>query len=258
MARKPTLSPSRISTYLACPVKYRWTYVDSRGHWYSRAKSYYSFGLTLHRVLEAFHTSGDRGVPTAHEAIAAMEENWLDAGYSSPDEMADAIGEGKQILERYVEQQRVPTAAKTLCVEKTFKLDFDDFRLLGRVDRVDEHPDGSLEIVDYKSGRQTVTDEDVASDLAMGCYQLLVRHKHPDRRVFATIHALRTGDKASAELDDAALAELRGDLQFIGTEILNRDYPNVAPIPKRLCSGCDFLPLCRKHPDFDACLVEDA
>ncbi|MBW7928955.1 MAG: PD-(D/E)XK nuclease family protein [Fimbriimonadaceae bacterium] len=103
MARKPTLSPSRISTYLACPVKYRWTYVDSRGHWYARAKSYYSFGLTLHRVLEAFHSSGDRGVPTAHEAIAAMEENWMDAGYSSPDEMADAIGEGKQILERYAE-----------------------------------------------------------------------------------------------------------------------------------------------------------
>jgi RecB family exonuclease len=68
------------------------------------------------------------------------------------------------------------------------------------VDRVDEHHDGALEIVDYKSGRESVTEEDVAGSLALGVYQLLLKRKYPDRRVFATLVALRTGSQASHEL----------------------------------------------------------
>ena len=62
--------------------------------------------------------------------------------------------------------------------------------------------DGALEIVDYKSGRLGMTEEDVKGALAMSIYQLLVKRTHPDRRVFATIHALRGGVTASASFDD--------------------------------------------------------
>ncbi|HCE00424.1 MAG TPA: hypothetical protein DER07_05235, partial [Armatimonadetes bacterium] len=84
MARKPTLSPTKISTYLACPSKYRWTYVDERGRWYIRSKSYFSFGTTLHKVLQRFHDSRDAGVQTVGQALAAYEESWIEAGFESP------------------------------------------------------------------------------------------------------------------------------------------------------------------------------
>ena len=71
MARKQTLSPSKITTYLACPVKFGWTYLDPRGKWYLKSKSYYSFGSTLHKVLERFHNAGDTGVTTVGDALQA-------------------------------------------------------------------------------------------------------------------------------------------------------------------------------------------
>ena len=249
--RKPTLSPSKITTFLACPVKYRWTYVDDRGKWYLRSKSYYSFGSTLHRVLQRFHDAGDTGVTTQAEVLAAYEENWIDAGFSSAEEMAEAFGEGKQILTRHVQRiAEIPRAAKTLYVERQFRWDMGEFALIGRIDRIDEHDDGSLEIVDYKSGRESVSQDEVATDIAMCCYQLLIRKLFPDRAVHATILALRSGESSSAAMTEDELGEFEQDLRKLGLEILNEEYNELVPVFKPLCPHCDFLPLCRKHPEF--------
>jgi len=251
VARKPTLSPSKISTYLACPVKYRWTYADMRGRYYLRARSYYSFGTTLHRVLERFHDSGDAGVTTTHEALAALEESWIDAGYGSAQEMQEALGEGRAIVESYVDRVTLePTTARTLFVERTLRMDMGDWELLGRIDRLDEREDGTLEIVDYKTGPEAVCTEDVLGDLALGCYQLLVRDRYPGKPVVATLVALRSGERATASLSEEETQELLGDLRFLGDQILHREYAEITPIFKGLCRHCDFLPLCRQHPDF--------
>jgi len=106
-----------------------------------------------------------------------------------------------------------------------------DVTLSGRIDRVDEHHDGSLEIVDYKSGRETVSEEDVAKSLAMSVYQLLLKHLHPDRRVFATLVALRTGARASWELLEDARTELAAECLKIGETLRTKDWEQVLPSP---------------------------
>lgn len=257
MPRKPTLSPSKISTYLACPSKYKWTYIDERGKWYLRSHHYYSFGTTLHRVLQRFHDEQDQGVETVQQAVVAVEESWIDAGYRSSAEMEEAMGLGKEIVATYVEQTiQSPSDGRVLLVEKQLRMDLGPFVLIGRLDRVDEYPDGTLEIIDYKSQRKNLTDEDVATDLAMNCYQLLVRHHYPDRPVRASIIALQAMKKCTAQLTDEEADRLRTDLLTLGEEILNRDYEMLEPTPKPLCLDCDFLALCSKHPEFDASALE--
>ena len=251
VARKPTLSPTKISTYLACPTKYMWTYVDPKGRIYMRAKSYFSFGSTLHNVLQRFHDSGDAGVTTIEEVQAAYEESWIDAGFASAEEMAEAFGEGREILERYVVEHKTrKTEAKTLFVEKQVRADFGDFVLMGRVDRVDEFPDGRLEIVDYKSGRDDVESADVANDLAMSVYQLLLRRQFPGRAVCATIIALRTGRSATCELSDEQIASIDEDIRQLANEILTANWEKRPIVKKPLCDRCDFLTLCSKTPGF--------
>ena len=252
MARKPTLSPTKITTYLACPVKFKWTYIDARGRWYLRSKSYYSFGTSLHRALERFHDSGDVGVGTTEEAVAALEESWIDAGYRSADEAAEALGEGREIVARYVEEQlRSERKAKTLFTERQMRHDLGDFALIGRLDRLDEREDGALVVVDYKSGRSDVDPEEVRMDIAMNCYALLVKRKYPDRPVHGTIVAIRTGRSGTASWTDGELDLFESDLRRLGAEILAEDYPELHPTFKALCPHCDFLPLCRHDPDFE-------
>lgn len=251
MAAPPSLSPSKITTYLACPTKYRWTYVDSRGRLYLKSKSYFSFGTSLHKALQRFHDSQDQGVSTIEEAKAALEESWIDAGYANAEEMSEALAEGKEILSSYVEQVlTAPVTAKTLYLEKTFRTTLDGFVLLGRLDRVDEWDDGSLEILDYKTGRSGVTSDEAAQDLALNVYQLLLKKHHPERAVCASIIAVRSGEKGTFSLTDQELSDLESDLNSLGKEILNRDYENLRPKPKSLCPQCDFLALCKRDPDF--------
>lgn len=246
------MSPSKLSTYLVCPVKYRWTYLDERGKWYLRSKSYFSFGSSLHQVLQRFHDSNDTGVTTTHEAVSALEEDWISAGYASQDEMQQALAEGKDILTGYVERHEArQVSSQTILVERQMRADLGEFVLIGRIDRLDEHEDGSLEIVDYKSGRQVVTEEEIGQDLAMSIYQFLVREKFPGRPVRATIIALRSGSQATAELTDPEIEAFIYDLKDLANEILSKDFENVRPVVKPHCPTCDFLPLCRKDPEFE-------
>ncbi len=250
MSRKPSLSPSRITTYLACPLKYRWTYVDPRGKWFLRAKSYYSFGLSLHAVLQRFHDSEDAGVQTTDEAIASLEENWVSAGYSSPEEAAEALAEGRELITAYLESPSSATpGAQTLFVEKQLRTDLGSFSLVGRIDRVDERADGSVEIIDYKSGEKW-TENALKEDIALNCYAMLLRTIIPDKQIFTSIVSLKSGDKCSVEATTAALEDFKNDLVFIGSEIVNREYHEITPCVKGICQKCDFLPLCQRNEDF--------
>ena len=188
---------------------------------------------------------------TTHQAVAALEESWIDAGYGSQEEMMQALSEGKAMIETYIEGFRAkPVTAETLYLEKRLRLDMGEFDLIGQVDRVDCHEGGGMEIVDYKSGRSTVVPEDIESDLALNCYALLVKGKHPSVLISGTIIALRTGQCATHTFDLDALARFREDLVVLGKEILHRDYASLVPLKKELCDDCDFLALCRKHPEY--------
>jgi DNA helicase-2/ATP-dependent DNA helicase PcrA len=226
-------------------------FVDPRGRWFRRAKPYFSFGSTLHKVLQRFHEEGGVGAVTKEVLLANYEASWIEAGYDSEAESQRHQALGRELLDTYYERlAERPTEARPVYVERMLRFDMGPFILAGRVDRVDEYPDGRLEIVDYKSGRDSVTADDVRDDLAMSAYQLLLRRTHPEHPVFATIHALRGGESASYELSDAELAHFEEDLRLLGEEILSCEFESLTPSYKDLCRSCDYVALCKKWPEY--------
>lgn len=204
--------------------------------------------------MERFHDEGDQGVTTVGDALRIYEESWIDAGFASAEEMQEAYGEGKEIVAAVIAEEEVArreSGVRTLAVEKLLKRDLGPFELIGRVDRLDEYPDGRIDIVDYKSGRASVTEAQVKDDLAMACYQLLAHSMFPDRPVTATIHALRAQARATTSLSVAELEEFERDIIQIGQTILSASIDDYSPRPKPLCEGCDFLALCKKDPRYE-------
>ena len=183
MPRKPTLSPTRISTYLECAMKYRYIYHDKVGRFYLRARPGYSFGGTLHQVLQGFHEEArlTGAAQSVERMVEEVDAKWISAGYELAEQEAEFRAASDEILRAYHGDatRRLEENVRTIYTEKTLTADMGSFRLQGRVDRVDLHPDGTLEIVDYKSGRMEASAEQVAESLAMSVYQLIVRQKQP-------------------------------------------------------------------------------
>jgi RecB family exonuclease len=248
--RKPELSPTRIKTFLACKMMYRYEYIEKLGRFYHRARAGYTFGATLHQTLQTFHDAGGAAAVPVEELVETLETTWRSHGYASPTQEQEHREAAVQILETYhaAAEARAETT-RTFLTEKMLKYDMGIFVLTGRIDRIDEHlADGALEIVDYKSGRLTVDEDDVREALAMTVYQLLAKRNYPDRRVLATIHALRGGVSASISYTDDELAEIEDDLRGIGIEIIETDFDPVRPAPlPGVCPYCDFLPICERY-----------
>lgn len=246
-ARKPTLSPTRINTYLECAVKYRYIYQDKLGRFYSRARAGYSFGTTLHHVLQDFHTQG--ATQTPEELVSGLEQSWVATGYKTPEQEKEHQEAGKEIVQAYhaAHQARREAKVETIATEKTISCDMGRFKLSGRVDRIDRHADGLLEVIDYKSGRWDTSVEEVANSLAMCCYQLILKRNHPESRVCGTLYCLRSGIQATYALEGDALEAFARDILEIGAEILDTDYTQLVPVPNKSCPDCDFLPLCKRY-----------
>ncbi len=260
MPRKSTprtlvLSPTRIRIFRECEAQYRLEYIDRLGKIFHRPRAGFSFGTSLHRTLENFHAAGGAAHVTAEELDESLVRLWIPEGYTSQAEREQYWNEARRIVADYhreaVERASVPGAPPEptlLYTEKSLRFPIaDGIALSGRIDRVDQHHDGSLEIVDYKSGRTEVSEDDVRGSLALNIYQLLLHRLHPDVRIKATLVALRTGARASHELTPDERDALEAECLDVGERILAREWDSVVPEPCDHCPRCDFQPWCQRY-----------
>ena len=248
--KKLQLSPTRIGSFLTCRMMYKYDYLDKIGRFFHRARAGNSFGATLHQALQGFHEAGGAATEDAAQLGERVIDNWRSAGFKSPEEETQHKELAVTVMQQYhLQAQERADTTRLFLSEKMLKRDMGLFVLTGRVDRIDEHlTDGALEIIDYKSGRSEVTENQVRNALAMCIYQLLAKRQWPERRVYATIHALRTGAQASVELSDDELNAWEETLNEIGREIIEKDWDAVRPayLPD-ICPTCDFLPKCDRY-----------
>ncbi|MFN7016091.1 MAG: RecB family exonuclease [Fimbriimonadales bacterium] len=243
--RKPTFSPTKITTYLTCRIKYHWAYMTPYGRWMRRPNPAFAFGANLHRALEYFHNAGGAAKLSPDEFRHALERLWSHAGFETHEQSEAYKQTGLQLAQQYYQTQaQQPPEAVVLFTERTLRRDMGRYVLVGRIDRVDEHPDGTLEIIDYKSGRTQVNEAQVRNDLALHCYALLLQERYPNRPLRIALYALRANKKVAVPVAAETLAEFRELLDSLVAQILDEDWEVLNPKWLPECPDCEFLELC--------------
>jgi len=246
--RKPTFSPTKLTTYLTCRIKYHWAYMTPYGKWMRRQHPAFAFGTNLHRALQYFHSAGGAEKLSPDEFHQAIHQLWSHAGFETTEQSEAFKQTGLELAQQYYQTQREqPAEAIVLFTERMLRRDMGRYVLIGRIDRVDEYPDGTLEIIDYKSGRSQVSEEQVRNEFALHCYALLVQEHYPDRPLKIAIYALRPNKKVSLALSADTLEEFRELLNRLVEQILEEDWSLLNPhwIPE--CAECEFRALCVRH-----------
>jgi RecB family exonuclease len=231
------LSYSSMSTYELCPLQYKLRYLDGRP---GRRTPALAFGESLHEALRRFHAQPVPVPPTVAQLMGFLDEAWERSVYASRDEERAYRDHAREVLTAYhrdnVTGFRVPVA-----LEQRFQIDVDGVTVSGVIDRMDRHPDGSYEIIDYKTNRRLPPRKYIERDLQLSIYYLAAWEVWgilPDR---LTLYFLLPGQPMTVTRKPQDLDVTRSRIAEVAEGIKAGRF---LPQENRLCDWCDYQAQC--------------
>jgi putative RecB family exonuclease len=264
----PALSYSSYRTYLECPQRWKFLYLDKLPE---TPRGYFTFGRVVHSVLEELvrplvvPTARRMGeadsqrtldewhapaAPTAGEPwmtpeglLALYDRYWTGDGYVSVEEEARYRALGRDLLLRYYEHL-LQERPRPVAVEEHLEARWNGIPVHGYIDRIDRTDTGGLEIVDYKTSRE-LSNEDAKDSDQLSLYQVLVESNYTEPVERLTLYHLRSLTPLRTEPRDRdSLTTLHDRLGTVSDGIRTDAFE---PNPGRHCARCDFRSLC---PEF--------
>jgi DNA helicase-2/ATP-dependent DNA helicase PcrA len=228
------LSASDIDTYRICPLKYKFARVFRIPQ---EPTIHQRFGIVLHQVLERFHQQSDRSLEALMDLFYA---SWRRSGFGDSDDELQFRERATQALRAYWERDR-DSDSEAVWFERSFAFKIGPHLLRGRVDRVDRHPDGTFELIDYKTGRAK-TEEELKEDVQLSVYQMGARESWGLETSAQSYFYVLTGEKVPVEHSEEELDRVRSTVSDIAGGILKQRF-EPTPSPD-VCRFCDYRIIC--------------
>jgi DNA helicase-2/ATP-dependent DNA helicase PcrA len=235
------LSASDIDTYRTCPLKYKFARVFRIPQ---EPTLHQRFGILVHQVLERYHAS-DPTHSSTHPSLPALlgllEAGWRRGGFGDSEEERQLRGKASSALTRYHERFQ-SEAAKPVWFERQFTFKLGRHVLRGRVDRVDQLPDGGYELIDYKTGRPK-TPEQLTDDVQLSLYAVGAREAWHLEASEQAYYYLLDDQKVAVPAGDGNRADWVCD---VATEVAEGiQSQGFEPTPSfAACSMCDYRLVC--------------
>ncbi len=246
-------APSRLTTYLACPRRYRLGYLDRPAPRRGPPWGHNSVGASVHTALARWWEL-PRERRTPEEGGALLVRSWLTDGFRDRAQLVAARERSRAQVERYlagVDPDDEPIGVERTLVARTARAS-----LWGRVDRLDDRPGEGVVVVDYKTGRSVLTVDDARSSLALAVYAAAAARtlRRPCTRV--ELHHLPTGDRLVWDHTEESLAEHLRRADDLAAELAGLDERHAAGMsraeadaafPARVgaqCGWCDVRSWC--------------
>ena len=252
-----TCTPTRLTTWLDCPRRYRMNYLDRPVPPKGPPWAHNSLGASVHNALAAWWR-----LPLARRTVEAagalLDQGWITEGYASDAQSARYRAWARGMVEAYV--AGLDPAEEPAGVERTVATRTNVIAVSGRIDRLDARPlpDGRTElvVVDYKTGRHVLSVDDARSSLALALYALAAGRvlRRDCRRV--ELHHLPTGQVFGWEHTAESLGRHLRRAEEVAAECAEADERKRAPLPPEkfdevfpprpgpACGWCDFLRHC--------------
>jgi putative RecB family exonuclease len=245
-----SLSPSRLSDFQACPKRYQYASIERipQPASYASAK-----GRFAHYVFEQLFNlrAEERTIEKAREAIpAAIDEILTDdvrLDIAMDDEMMTRLlTETDQIITTYFAMED-PTQITSEGVELRLGVTINGAPLFGILDRLDRDADGSLTIVDYKTGGLPNRNFDSQTFANAELYAALCEVGLGEKATKIRLMYVAKGESIERNVSDVVV-RARSQSAANAWEKINRHY-NDGEFPAtpsvRSCRFCAYKDLCR-------------
>lgn len=246
------ISASQVATYLGCPLKYRFQYVDKIPRpWRAAAMA---FGTSIHAAVEWFHKERLAGrTPDFSEVLKVFDADWYAQNVEplvfSERESREGLAEkGRAMLQLYVESTN---GARPAAVEQPFELDLADpetgevleVRLRGIVDLVEE---GDV-LVDLKTAGRTLESGGLERHLQLSTYALaffLLRGSVPKLRLDMLLKTVKP--RLERHETTRSIEDLSWTARLIREVSLAIETEHFFPNPSWRCTECEYFAHCQQ------------
>lgn len=240
------ISYSALETFKICPAKYKYQYLDKIKVPKSKQAL---FGTLIHDCLKMFHEPSRPTPPLEDELLKYFTEKWDSSVYQDEQEEAFAFHQGIQLLKRYYlknQKQNFNIVNLEMPFQVPVAEEEDLHQITGRIDRIDKLPDGSFEVIDYKTAKKMPPQETVDKNLQLSIYYLGMTNRWPflktgNRPVKLSLYYLIHDEKLSTVRNNQQVKESQQEILSIISQIKNSDFE---PRTNPLCPWCFYQPHC--------------
>jgi RecB family exonuclease len=250
-------TPTRLTTWVDCPRRYRFTYLDRPPPPKGPPWAHNSLGASVHLALAGWHrlAARDRSIEAAGRLL---EHAWLRDGFRDDVQAANTKARAREMVMRYV--ATLDPDVDPLGIERTVGMRTEMLAVSGRLDRLDlrDGPDGGvLVVVDYKTGRRDLTVYDARSSLALALYALAAGRTFHRDCVRVELHHVPSGEVISHEHTAESLQRHLARAEAIGVEAGAADAAFRAGVsspeaddlfPTKVSSSCRYCDFVRSCP----------
>jgi RecB family exonuclease len=238
---KIPLSGSKIELYQTCPRKFYFTWIRKTGKT-GRQSAHLSFDQTLHAVLKSYYLEKTPdGQFRLDRLLSLLDQNWDSRGYESPEQQAEFRGTAQTALRNYFARY-CQQPSRHLEVDYFFKVDLAGGEYSGKIDRVDRHPDGTLELIDYKTGKAPLGGaSELEQSLSLQLLFLASESIWPGKVKKITLVYLKDDSSISIIRNQNEMAMAKKRYLDLGEAIYKGKFD---PVRSAACNYCDFQELC--------------
>jgi len=244
-----SLSPSRASDFMTCPLLFRFRSIDRLPEEPSVAAVR---GTLVHRALETLFDlpASERTVDAASglvtRAFREMEKQEPEAADTMrPGPGEEPVLDVAGLLDAYFaleDPRRLEPHARELAVSAQIE---ESFEVRGFIDRVDRSPDGLIRIVDYKTGRSPGPGYESKAMFQMRFYALAWWRMTGDVPRLLQLMYLGNGEVLRYEPDEDELSSTQRKVLALRDAISRAaDTGAFDPSPSRLCDWCSHRAVC--------------
>lgn len=253
LVAKDTLKPlkityvsySQIQTFDICPLHYKLHYLL---HVPTPPQPALNFGISIHATLREFYERAMQGETISKNDIPNIFDSfWTTEGYHGRQHAQAAYAGGLTMLTKYIEKNFTPKKLP-IALEHPFQFSLGGIRVGGRMDRIDRLSDGSIEIIDYKTGRNSIEEKQIKNNLQLSLYTLAAKNipevpQHTNiSSIKVSLHYIETGKIVSGILT-------KEDLENASKKILAKvkeiETSNFACSKSIFCQNCEYKMLCQ-------------
>jgi DNA helicase-2/ATP-dependent DNA helicase PcrA len=233
-----SLSATAVETYENCPLQFKFEREWKLSRQVHAAMQY---GAAMHRVLLTYYDSVRLGRTKSEEELLKLFQD--DHGMSViQDEYQRGLylNQGLQQLKDFLASTRSDVAPEVLHTEEWFDVQIAGTKVAGRIDRIDRAPDGSVNIVDYKTGKAR-SQEDADESLQLSIYAMAASQKWGYHVGTLMFHNLEGNVPVISKRTEFQLEEARERVRNVARGIA---AGNFKPKPDFYCNFCAFRGLC--------------